>query len=47
MKATTELSAMGNWQDPKGAVNDLRADNIIMDIESRETEEIGDGLSLR
>jgi hypothetical protein len=46
MKATMALSAVGAWQDPKGAANDLRADNIAMDIESRETEaeEISDGI---
>jgi hypothetical protein len=46
MKATMELSAMGTWQDPKGAANDLRADNIVMEIEYSETEgeEIDDGI---
>ena len=48
MKATTELSAAGTWQDPQGAANDLRADNIIMEIEYGEIEGevIGHGVVL-
>lgn len=48
MKATTELSAAGTWQDPKGAANDLRADNVILEIEYGEIEGeiIGDGVIL-
>ncbi|HEX5943236.1 MAG TPA: hypothetical protein VFY66_13215 [Anaerolineales bacterium] len=38
MKATTELSAQGTWQDPKGAVNDMRADNVVLEIEYGELE---------
>jgi hypothetical protein len=38
MKATTELSAMGTWQDPRGAANDFRADNVVMEIEYGEIE---------
>ena len=46
MKATTELSAQGTWQDPKGAANDLRADNVLLEIEygELEGERIGDGV---
>ena len=46
MKATTELSAQGTWQDPKGAANDLRADNVVLEIEygELEGERIGDGV---
>lgn len=46
MKATTELSALGTWQDPKGAANDSRADNILMEIEYGEVtnELIGNGI---
>lgn len=46
MKATTELNALGTWQDPKGAANDMHADNIIMEIEygEVETELIGNGI---
>ena len=48
MKATTELSAAGTWQDPKGAANDLRADNVILEVEYGEIEgeTIGDGIIL-
>ena len=46
MKATTELSATGTWQDPTGTDNDLRADNVVMEIEFGEIEEeaIGQGV---
>jgi len=46
MKATTELSALGTWQDPKGAANDMQADNIVLEIEYGEIEgeKIGDGV---
>lgn len=46
MKATTELSAQGTWQDPKGAANDMRADNVVLEIEYGEIagEKIGDGV---
>ena len=46
MKATTELSAAGTWQDPKGAANDMKADNVILEIEFGEIEGelIGDGV---
>ncbi len=46
MKATTELNAMGTWQDPAGAANDLRADNVLLQIEYGEIEGelIGDGI---
>lgn len=46
MRATTELSARGTWQDPSGSANDMRADNIIMEIEYGEVEGelIGDGI---
>jgi hypothetical protein len=48
MKATTELSALGTWQDPKGAANDMQADNVILEIEYGEVEgeKIGDGVIL-
>jgi hypothetical protein len=48
MKATTELSALGTWQDPKGAANDLQADNVVLEIEYGEIEGelIGDGIVL-
>lgn len=46
MKASTEISGLGTWQDPQGAASDMRADNIIMEIEFGETkdEAIGDGI---
>ena len=46
MKATTELSAMGTWQDPNGAASDMRADNVVLEIEYGEIEgeHIGDGV---
>jgi hypothetical protein len=46
MKATTELSAMGTWQDPRGAANDMRADNVVLEIEYGEIEGelVGDGI---
>ena len=46
LKATTKLSAQGTWQDPKGATNDLRADNVVLEIEYGEIEDgrIGDGV---
>jgi hypothetical protein len=46
MKATTELSAQGTWHDPKGAENDMRADNVVLEIEYGELEgkRIGDGV---
>jgi hypothetical protein len=48
MKATTELSAVGTWQDPKGAANDMQADNVVLEIEYGEVdgELIGDGVVL-
>lgn len=46
MKAATELSAQGTWQDPKSAGNDVRADNVVLEIEYGEIEGggIGDGI---
>jgi hypothetical protein len=46
MKATTELSALGTWQDPRGAANDLQADNVVLEVEYGEIQEelIGDGI---
>ena len=46
MQATTELSARGTWQDPKGAAKDMRADNVVLEIEYGEIEgeRIGDGV---
>jgi hypothetical protein len=48
MKATTELSALGTWQDPHGAANDMQADNVVLEVEYGEVDEelIGDGIVL-
>jgi hypothetical protein len=46
MKATTELSAVGTWQDPKGVSDDSRADNVLLEVEYGEVpgEWIGHGI---
>ena len=46
MKATTELSATGTWQDPENGKNEVRADNVVLEIEYGETEDqsIGRGI---
>jgi hypothetical protein len=48
MKATTELSALGTWQDPHGAANDMQADNVVLEVEYGEIEGelIGNGIVL-
>jgi hypothetical protein len=38
MKATTELSAFGTWQDPESVSNDHRADNVLLEVEYGEIE---------
>ncbi|NEP91435.1 MAG: hypothetical protein F6K18_34155 [Okeania sp. SIO2C2] len=46
MKATTEISGLGTWQDPDSVSNDSRADNIILQVEYGEIEGelIGSGI---
>jgi hypothetical protein len=46
MKATTELSALGTWQDPDSVSNDQRAVNVIFEVEYGEIEGelIGNGV---
>ena len=46
MKATTELSALGTWQDPELVSNDQRADNVLLEVEFGEVdgELVGDGI---
>jgi len=46
MKATTELSAFGTWQDPERVSNDQRADNVLLEVEFGEIEGelVGDGI---
>ena len=48
MKATTELSAYGTWQDPHSVSNDMRADNTLLQVEYGEVEGelIGDGIKV-
>ncbi len=48
MKATTELSALGTWQDPRGAANDTQADNVVLEVEYGEVEGelVGNGIVL-
>lgn len=38
MKATTELNALGTWQDPESISNDSREDNVILEVEFSEVE---------
>ncbi len=38
MQATTELRATGTWQDPTSTDHDLRADNVVMEIEFGEIQ---------
>ncbi len=38
MKASTELRATGTWQDPNDTERDLRADNMVLEIEYGEIE---------
>ena len=46
MKATTEMSALGTWQDPERVSNDQRADNTVLEVEYGEIdgELVGDGI---
>ena len=46
MKASTEMSAAGTWQDPNSVSNDSRADNVILEVEYGEIagERIGHGI---
>jgi len=46
MKATTELSAFGTWQDPQSVSNDQRADNVLLEVEYGEIEGelVGNGI---
>jgi hypothetical protein len=38
MKAATEFSAAGTWQDPASVSNDSRADNVILEVEYGEID---------
>lgn len=46
MKASTEWSAAGTWQDPVSISNDTRADNLLFEIEYGEVKDelIGEGI---
>jgi hypothetical protein len=46
MRAATELSAAGTWQDPDSVSNDERADNVILEVEYGEIAEelVGAGI---
>jgi hypothetical protein len=48
MKATTELSAVGTWQEPESVSNDSRADNVVLEAEYGEVpgELIGQGIAM-
>lgn len=44
--AATELSGAGMWRDPSGVSNDVRADNVIIEVEFGEVagEHVGHGI---
>ncbi len=46
MRASTELSAAGTWQDPDSVSNDERADNVLLEVQFGETadEIVGSGI---
>jgi hypothetical protein len=46
MRASTELSASGTWQDPESVSNDERADNVLLEVQYGDTkdERVGDGI---
>jgi hypothetical protein len=46
LKAATKLHATGTWQGPEAAEQDLRVDNLVLEIEYGEAEDeaIGHGV---
>ena len=46
MRASTELSAAGTWQDPESVSSDERADNVLLEVQFGETadEVVGRGI---
>jgi hypothetical protein len=46
MRASTEISGAGTWQDPDSVSNDIRADNVILEVEFGEIagELVGQGI---
>jgi hypothetical protein len=46
MRAATELTAAGTWQDPDSVSNDERADNVLLEVQFGDTSEelVGNGV---
>lgn len=46
LKAATQHSVLGTWQDPASVSNDILADNVILEVEYGETSDelIGNGI---
>jgi hypothetical protein len=46
MRASTEFSAAGTWQDPNSVSNDERADNVMLEVQYGDTadELVGSGI---
>lgn len=46
MRASTELTAAGTWQDPDSVSNDERADNVLLEVQFGEVEGelVGNGI---
>jgi hypothetical protein len=46
MQASTELAAMGTWQDPDNVSNDDRADNVLIEVQYGDIaeESVGNGI---
>ena len=46
MRASTELTAAGTWQDPESVSNDERADNVLLEVQYGDTadELVGRGV---
>lgn len=46
MRASTELTAAGTWQDPDSVSNDERADNVLLEVQYGDTadELVGTGI---
>jgi hypothetical protein len=46
MRASTELTAAGTWQDPDSVSNDERADNVVLEVQYGETSDelVGNGI---
>ena len=46
MRASTELSVSGTWQDPESVSNDERADNVMLEVQYGDTadELVGSGI---